>query len=666
MFKSIKTKIIVTVTLLFLVGVAAMTSISGAKVKQQTEDSLIDQSVVLVNEIRHSIQYFFSQYEKGLMQLSTSRPVTDFVIDGNEVDADEAKQLREALDAELGNALELYDDALTVYYSHPDRHVNMPYNDLGADYDPTQRPWYQNALENPDEVHWTSPYINAGNGQLVITASKVVHKEGAFDGVIAIDIELSTLMNNVSQTKLSHGGYPMILDAAGIAIVHPTSPGENMEAFDFIENMYSGSEEGVIHYAHEGFNRVNIFTTIPELGWKISTVYDENNIIETATALQNSMYLVAFITLVLFIIVLYVSISRFIRPLHLLNGHMDGVAQGDLTVRSDIHSKDEIGALSANFNTMIESMNNLIGVVKASASDVRNSSESLSAVAEETNASSEEVAHAVNEIAQGASRSAEDAETVTERSEILGRQIGDINEKAVVMTDIAKKAEEMNQSGQQQMQTLLTSFVDSVKNIQEMVKVFAALEEKIGEIGSVMDAITGISAQTNLLALNASIEAARAGEHGKGFAVVAEEVRKLAEQSARSTDEVQETIREIQAESRQVSEEMTSASEIFGNQAAVIHATDRTFNDISALMVEMMESIDAVANEIGAVATLKEDVSETIQTMTATSQETAAACEEVSASTDEQLHAIQSVTKAAEALTALSEELNRTVNRFTV
>ena len=359
------------------------------------------------------------------------------------------------------------------------------------------------------------------------------------------------------------------------------------------------------------------------------------------------MVTVAFVTLLIIFSSLHLLISRSIKPIEHLQSLMNSVAQGDLTVRSAIKNNDEIGAPGAHFNTMIDNMNAIITVVNDSATNVRNSSESLSAVAEETNASSNEIAIAVTEIAVGASKSAENAEIVTERAELLGQQINEITTKASNMSAIATKAGDMNTNGQSQMQQLKQSFNEWETNLHTMSEVVHTLETKVKAIGGVMETITEISSQTNLLALNASIEAARAGEHGKGFAVVADEVRKLAEQSARSTEDVKLTIQELQAESKLVTQQMNDTCENFYRQGTVVHDTEITFGEISKLMVDMQDSIDAVYNEIQKVALHKKDVSETIQTMAATSQETAASCEEVNASTDEQHHAILFVSTAA-------------------
>lgn len=662
MFKTVQGKVIITVIALFTIGVGVMTFLSGMQVQNKTKESVIEQSTLLVEEMRHSTSNFLDQFSKGTYQLSNSTAFQSLQVDSEEID-----EQRDVADGELSEFIELFTDASSVYFSTMDGKVNIqPYVDLG-DFDATERDWFQNSVNNPDDIQWTTPYIDAATGEIVVTASKAVKRNNTITSVIGLDIQLNALTNEFEQRQISFNGYAMVLDEEGIALVHPERQAEDLTDQSHIQKLYSNDkEQDVIYFTENGVDRVLVYTTVPNFDWKIATVYDMKNINQVANETKMMMMVIAAIILILFCIALYLLISRSMRPLTNLNQLMTDVASGDLTVRTNFDSKDEIGQLSANFDSMIESMNEIIETVNLSSQNVRTSSESLSAVSEETNASGEEVAYAVNEIAQGAAKSAEDAEVVTERSDMLGLQINKITEQAASMIDIATQADSMNANGRSQMNELKSSFSESETTLETMANVIGTLEEKVSAIGTVMNTITEISSQTNLLALNASIEAARAGEHGQGFAVVAEEVRKLAEQSAQATDEVRNTVLELQAESQLVAEQLQNTRQNFQTQGVVVTETETTFGDISELMTTMQASIDNVTSEIAQVATLKEVVAETIQTMAATSQQTAAACEEVSASTDEQLRAIQSVTDAAEQLTELSEELTNAVHRFKV
>ncbi|WP_420829907.1 methyl-accepting chemotaxis protein [Bacillus ectoiniformans] len=271
---------------------------------------------------------------------------------------------------------------------------------------------------------------------------------------------------------------------------------------------------------------------------------------------------------------------------------------------------------------------------------------------------------AITQIAKGATKSAEESSEATHRSNSLGEQINIITNQASDMKAAAGQAEQANQAGLKQIQELGESNQDSKNYLNGMEKVILELESKITSIGVVMETITQISSQTNLLALNASIEAARAGEHGKGFAVVAEEVRKLAEQSVKATDQVKSTIMDIQNGSQQAVDQMVKTKENFDSQTSVVEQTSEIFVQISSFVEKMEASISAINDEIQEVAVTKNEVLEVMEGIAAASQESAAASQEVSASADEQHHAIQAVTEASEHLMELSGELKHAVERF--
>lgn len=660
MITSLKTKIVWAALALFTIGIVLMVFLVDSQVKKQSLERVVDSSNSLSEQTAFTVENYMAQYSKGLEALATSKELTEFTgPSGSTITEPELVQ-------KLEETIDIYSDAIFVYYGMADKYTAIfPLDDMTG-YDPTSRDWYITAAKTPGTVHWSTPYPDVETGDFVITGSYAIEKNGELLGVLAIDLELSAMTTLLTSMDIPYNGEPILLDQEGTAISHPTRSGENIMKSAYISKMYD-AESDVIHFKDEDKSeKVNIYSTIPEFGWKVGTIYEQNELMGMAKKLRNSIIIISLIILIVVATSLYFIISRLIKPISRLRGSIDEVSKGNLTVQSSIQSKDEIGQLSDNFNVMITNMHSIIKVVNESASQVRANSETLSAVAEETNAASSEVAHAMNEIAQGASSSAVDAENVMDTADELGRQIVGITKRAVTMSEIAEQSEQMNSSGQTQMADLQKTFQLSGTNLRSMNDQISTLGEKVQAIGDVMNKITEISAQTNLLALNASIEAARAGEHGKGFAVVADEVRKLAEQSSNATDQVQLTVSELQEESKLVTEQMEDTIATFREQGTVVNETETTFRQSFDIMQTMKGSIDAISEEIHEVSRHKDTVSMTIQTMAATSQQTAAASEEVSASTDDQLRAIQSVTDAAETLTELSEELSLAIKQFQI
>ncbi|MHA6260212.1 methyl-accepting chemotaxis protein [Sporosarcina sp. CAU 1771] len=668
--KSIKTKIIFRVSLLFLVISIAIFSVVSIQMQKQTKEVLLNQSDVAVTEMSNTIENFILQYEKALLLVSTNKSVLEYIDTQNGSEDIDENILSTNIESTFGDYLENFPSVDLMYFAFENKFTKfLPFVDVGPDFDPTVRPWYEAALTQKNQVAWTNPYIDVVSGDYVITGSKAIEQNGSLVGVIGVDISLASLTDSISESEFGFNGYPFLFDSEGGGIVHPllNPEEEEMVNLSYITDLFiEKGSNGIGDYKENGESMIGIFTTLPELGWKVGASFNEKAISDSMKGTKNIVLGIFILSLLIMIVMLWMLISVLVRPLSEIRSAMNKVAEGDLNTNAEVKTKDEFEELATNFNSMTRKVREVITVVNRSVDDVRISAESLSASAEETNAISEQMAGAIDDIALGATKSAHDTEDVTTTVDLLGSQITGIQEKTGVMTEIAKEAESVNVEGRKQVGQLQSSFNDWKLNLTSMAGVINDLEIKVGAIGTVMETITQISAQTNLLALNASIEAARAGEHGKGFAVVANEVRKLAEQSALATEEVKATVTELQQGSREVSVQMRETGETFNEQEIVVENTRETFTSISNLMLNLEQSIASVYGEVNKVVEHKDTVMETIETMAATAEETAAASEEINASADEQLHSIREVAKAAETLADLSDELKKAIGHFSI
>ncbi|MCM3388876.1 methyl-accepting chemotaxis protein [Ureibacillus chungkukjangi] len=660
---SIKWRVLAIVLIIIVLGLGTLGTVSSLLITSKTEDNVIEQSKVVVNGLSDNISTFLSTYEKSILKLAASSDIQNFHLNSSTYN-DEADQLYRF---DLAEYLSIYDASSGIYFTDGEYTIIEPHFEGINDLDIKSRPWYTNAIQNPDQFVWSSPYLDSVTGEYAITGSLAVKDGNTVIGVLGVDILLAELTDMLSSTDLGYEGYPVVLDSNGVAIVHPSQMGEDLSTDRFVQAMQADDKSiNNIKSTINNEESVIVYKKVPDLNWTVSAVYQVDNLHDLAKDIQQVIALIAVAIIAVTFIVLYLFITSVLKPINKLGVLMEEVSQGDLSVNIKVKSQDEIGKLAEHFNSMLSNMKNIITVVQDSSNNVEQRSHHLSALAEETSAASIEVSNAVNDIAIGATTSSENADNVTETTGQLGERINDMKVQTASLHDITIETDKLNIMGHEKMNNLLGSFTHSKHELMNMADAINGLEIKVGAIDTVMNTISEISAQTNLLALNASIEAARAGEHGKGFAVVADEVRKLAEQSAKATEQVKTTIQELQSESQQVTNRMTEMQNTFQNQGLVVEDTSSLFTNLSTLIENMESTFKNVISQIEGIVIYKDQVVQTIEEMSLTAQSTAAACEEVSASSDEQLTAIQSVAEASEELNNLSTELAIAISKFKI
>jgi len=338
--------------------------------------------------------------------------------------------------------------------------------------------------------------------------------------------------------------------------------------------------------------------------------------------MQSKLIVILLLTIGLVAAAGYLLATSTAKPISQITAVAKQVAAGDLTVYTEIKRQDEIGELANAFNSMNESLRNLMREASQTAAGVNEGSDALSQAVESASSTLEEVAASANQFASNAQQLSGNAQDMAEIS------------SEVSASAVAGSAAIDNAVRQMQEINLM---------VEELRNVINGLDKRSKEIGSIVDLITEVAEQTNLLALNAAIEAARVGEQGRGFAVVAEEVRKLAEQSRNAADEIGKLVRETQAESGNAVNSMQDGVKKVRAGTEAVLSSGETFQEIVRSVQRIVQKIEKVSS--GA-------------------QEISAGSEEIAASTEEQASVMEEINASAEELKANAEMLISELKRF--
>jgi methyl-accepting chemotaxis protein len=691
MLRSIKNQLILVTLLLVIIPFTVSNIISYFFISQGFQDSIEVNNQTLASSISDNVSAFIEKAYSTTEEIAHMKDVKAFV-------AEEQKRI---LVDTLGR--HAYFDLLYIQGTDGMQTARS----TGDNGDRSGRWWFKQIMG--DKQPFVSKSYYSVNGNVPVTSVILPINDDASNlvGVMASDIKLDALQAMVEKFSKNKNSFVYIIDGEGVVIAHPDKQqiselynykmsnktllvkdssgnivkdekgNQKTEVLDIVVPVKLkeitakalNGESGVAEYVDgNGDDVISAYSTIKLPGkssnWAVITVEKKSDAMAFVLDLQVKNILVALGLILVVVFVTYFVATGITKPIINIVQLMEKASKGDLTVNSTYKSKNEIGRLSLSFSNMMINIKELMIRIDELGKSVSSSSELLSVTTEQTAASIEDVSKAITEVAGGASEQAKDAEDGVIAVTKLSQEIQIITDQINQSKDYSDQILKANAKGLEEMNILEDKTTESNKVGKEVASIVDELNFKANEINTIVETIMGISSQTNLLALNAAIEAARAGEAGRGFAVVADEVRKLAENTSQSSNNVKDIIAAIQQDVKRTQDAIKASQMVSNEQNKAVMNSKETFAEISNGINVIVDRINDITCGLQNIKDSREKVISVIENISAVSEETAASSEEVSASVQQQNAAADQVGTLADELHEMAKKLETTINMF--
>ncbi|MDR3592903.1 MAG: methyl-accepting chemotaxis protein [Negativicutes bacterium] len=503
--------------------------------------------------------------------------------------------------------------------------------------------------------------------------------DGQFRGAVWATIPLEKLQSQVEGIRFGETGYGFVVNDEGFILAHGINKDligklnfNQMADTDVLKTLWKQAMETKKQvsgtYNFQGKDRFAVFTPVEVPGsrtWVMGMALEQRELTGNSSRAGLILLAASLVLAIAAFIAAYFWSRSFATPIVRCVAVAQRIAAGDVQpLAKTIHTNDELDDLSDAIIGMNDSIRTLALDFQEKAGRIAASSEELTASADQSARAAGQVAESITQMAGGTEKQAAGVNAAMNTVDQSVQDVRAATSGAGRVTDMANQTGGAAEEGRQAIQSAvaqMNSITASVAKVQEAVGRLAASS---GQIGDIVNVISGIAGQTNLLALNAAIEAARAGEAGRGFAVVAEEVRKLAEQSHQAAQEITALIAENQVNMQQATKAMDAGTVDVRNGTGVVEQAGQAFETIVHAARKTQDESGEISGVMKRVQSGSELVVVTMKQIDESSRENASEAQTVSAAAEEMSAAMEEISSSSEELSRLAQEMQEAVARF--